>query len=152
MAACTRNPDGTDQYADLIREYVCYTACLDAIYHTQLNPTVSFLHEPGARRYSLALDLAEIFKPILIDRLIFRMLNKKEIQSKDFLQELNRCVMKEGGRKAFVQAFDERLKETIQHRSLGRSVSYKHLIKLECYKLQKHLLGMESYKPFKIWW
>lgn len=131
---------------------LCYTACLDAIYHTQLNPTVSFLHEPGARRYSLVLDLAEIFKPILIDRLIFRMLNKKEIQSKDFLQELNRCVMKEGGRKAFVQAFDERLKETIQHRSLGRSVSYKHLIKLECYKLQKHLLGMESYKPLKMWW
>src|SRR5690625_2727262 len=39
---------------------MCYTLCLDAIYHTQLNPTISFLHEPGYRRYSLALDISEI--------------------------------------------------------------------------------------------
>jgi CRISPR-associated protein Cas1 len=43
---------------------MCYTVCLGQIYHTQLNPTLSFLHEPGYRRYSLALDLAEIFKPL----------------------------------------------------------------------------------------
>lgn len=35
---------------------VAYTLTLDMIYHTQLNPTISFLHEPGYRRYSLALD------------------------------------------------------------------------------------------------
>src|SRR5690606_24343742 len=40
---------------------MCYTLCLGQIYHTQLNPTISFLHEPGYRRFSLALDLAEIF-------------------------------------------------------------------------------------------
>ena len=56
---------------------MCYSLCLDAIYHTQLNPTISFLHEPGERRYSLALDMAEIFKPILADRLIFSMFNRK---------------------------------------------------------------------------
>lgn len=58
---------------------MCYTVCLDQIYHTQLNPTISFLHEPGARRYSLALDLSEIFKPMLVDRTIFTVLNKKQI-------------------------------------------------------------------------
>lgn len=131
---------------------MCYAVCLDMIYHTQLNPTISFLHEPGARRYSLALDLAEIFKPLLVDRTIFRVLNKKEVQSKDFMLEVNKCVLKDSGRKAFTQAFEERLKETIQHRSLNKSVSYKHLIKLECYKLSKHILGIEEYKPFKAWW
>lgn len=131
---------------------LCYTACLGTIYHTQLNPTISFLHEPGARRYSLALDLAEVFKPILVDRLIFRMINKRQLQPSDFRLEVGGCVMKESARKAFVQGFDELLKETIKHRSLGRSVSYRHLIKLECYKLQKHLLGMEVYKPFKALW
>lgn len=131
---------------------LCYTVCLDQIYHTQLNPTISFLHEPGARRYSLALDLAEIFKPILVDRTIFSVLNKKQIQSSDFRQDMNRCVLKEAARKIFVQAFEERLKETFKHRTLGRSVSYKHLIKLECYKLQKHLLGIEDYKPFRMMW
>lgn len=131
---------------------MCYTVCLDQIYHTQLNPTISFLHEPGARRYSLALDLSEIFKPMLVDRTIFTVLNKKQLQASDFRQDINRCVLKEAAKKVFVQAFEERLKETFKHRSLGRSVSYKHLVKLECYKLQKHLLGMEVYKPFKMMW
>jgi CRISPR-associated protein Cas1 len=131
---------------------LCYTQVLDQIYHTQLNPTISFLHEPGYRRYSLALDLAEIFKPILVDRTIFRVLNKREIQSKDFDIQVNRVILKESGKKTFLKAFEERLSETIQHRVLKKKVSYKHLVKLECYKLSKHLLGIESYQPFKIWW
>lgn len=137
---------------------LCYTACLSTIYHTQLNPTISFLHEPGARRYSLALDLAEIFKPILVDRLIFKMINKRQLQPSDFRMgsaegdPVNVCVLKDAARKRFVQGFDEQLKETIKHRILGRSVSYRHLLKLECYKLQKHLLGIETYRPFKAWW
>lgn len=131
---------------------MCYSLCLGQIYHTQLNPTISFLHEPGYRRYSLALDLAEIFKPILVDRVIFKVLNKKEIQAKDFDVQVNSVVLKDAARKTFVRAFEERLNETIKHRSLNRSVSYKHLVKLECYKLTKHLLNIEDYKPFKAWW
>jgi CRISP-associated protein Cas1 len=131
---------------------LCYTACLDQLYHTQLNPTISFLHEPGARRYSLALDLAEIFKPLLVDRLIFKLVNKRQLQAKDFDASLAGCLLKEPGRKAFVQAWDARLKETIKHRRLNRSVSYGHLIRLECYKLAKHCLDIESYQPFKAWW
>ncbi|MEX2233188.1 MAG: type I-B CRISPR-associated endonuclease Cas1b [Cyclobacteriaceae bacterium] len=131
---------------------MCYSLCLSQLYHTQLNPTISFLHEPGARRYSLALDLAEIFKPILVDRTIFRVLNKKEVQASDFAVDLNGCVLKEAGKKAFIRAWEERLNETVRHRTLKKHVSYKHLVKLECYKLSKHILGMEEYKPFKIWW
>lgn len=131
---------------------MCYTLCLGQLYHTQLNPTISFLHDPGYRRYSLALDLAEIFKPILVDRTIFRVLNKKEIQSKDFDFHVNKVVLKESGKKAFIKAFEERLNETIKHRTLNKQVSYKHLVKLECYKLSKHLLEIETYQPFKIWW
>lgn len=48
-----------------------YTKVLTEIYKTQLNPTISYLHEPGVRRFSLSLDIAEIFKPLLGDRLIF---------------------------------------------------------------------------------
>jgi CRISPR-associated protein Cas1 len=131
---------------------MCYSVCMDMIYHTQLNPTISFLHEPGTRRYSLALDLAEIFKPVLVDRTIFRVLNKREVQPGDFMTDINGCVLKDSGKKAFVKAFEERLKETIKHRTLNKSVSYKHLVKLECYKLSKHILNIEEYKPFKIWW
>ncbi|HEU5366353.1 MAG TPA: type I-B CRISPR-associated endonuclease Cas1b [Hanamia sp.] len=131
---------------------MCYTLCLDQIYHTQLNPTISFLHQPGERRFSLSLDISEIFKPILVDRLIFSLLNKKVINKDDFDHRLNSCLLKESGKKKVVKAWDEKLSETIKHRSLKRSVSYKHLVKLECYKLVKHILGMEEYKPFKAWW
>lgn len=131
---------------------MCYSQCLRAIHQTQLNPAISFLHEPGERRFSLSLDIAEIFKPLLVDRVIFKVLNKKMIHSTDFEEKLNSVVLKNSGRKAFVQAFEDRLNETIKHRTLSRSVSYKHLVKLECYKLQKHMLGIEEYKPFKMWW
>ena len=131
---------------------MCYSQCLRAIHQTQLNPTISYLHTPGERRYSLSMDVSEIFKPILVDRVIFRLLNKRELQEKHFDNKLNRCLLNPTGKKIFVKAFDERLSETIQHRSLKRKVSYKHLVKLECYKLSKHLLGMEEYKPFKMWW
>jgi CRISPR-associated protein Cas1 len=131
---------------------MCYSECLRAIHQTQLNPTISYLHEPGERRYSLALDIAEIFKPILVDRTIFKVINKKEITEKDFDKKTNSVLLKEKGRKIFIQAFENRLSETIQHRTLNKHVSYKHLIKLECYKLSKHILNMEEYNAFKIWW
>ncbi len=131
---------------------VCYTLCLRAIHQTQLNPTISYLHKPGERRYSLALDIAEIFKPIIIDRVIFKVLNRKEIQEKHFDRKLNKCLLNTSGKKIFVKALEDRLQETIQHRSLKRSVSYRYLVKLECYKLAKHVLSMEEYKPFKMYW
>ena len=131
---------------------MCYSQCLRAIHQTQLNPTISYLHTPGERRSSLCLDISEIFKPIIVDRVIFKVLNKKEIQAKHFDHKLNRCVLNDSGKKIFVKAMEDRLQETIQHRSLKRNVSYKHLLKLECYKLAKHILGMEEYKPFKMYW
>lgn len=131
---------------------MCYTQCLRAIHQTQLNPTISYLHTPGDRRYSLCLDISEIFKPVIVDRVIFKVLNKKEIQAKHFDKKLNCCLLNESGKKIFVRCIEDKLNETIQHRSLGRSVSFRHLIKLECYKLSKHLLEIEEYKPFKMWW
>ncbi|MEM1325282.1 MAG: type I-B CRISPR-associated endonuclease Cas1b [Bacteroidota bacterium] len=132
---------------------LCYSICLDAIYNSQLNPTISYLHEPGFRRYSLALDVSEIFKPVLVDRLIFRMCNKRELQPKHFDFIDDACFLNDMGRKKFVQAWEQQLKETIKHKTLNRQVSYRHLIRLECYKLAKHLIGMnETYKPFKVWW
>ncbi len=131
---------------------MCYTETLRAIHQTQLNPTISFLHTPGERRYSLCLDISEIFKPIIVDRVIFKVLNKHALSERDFDHKLNRCLLNDKGKKIFVKAMEERYTETFKHRSLGRNVSYRHLIKLECYKLLKDILGMEEYKPFKMYW
>lgn len=129
-----------------------YTTCLTEIYRTQLSPLISYLHEPGDRRYSLALDLAEIFKPLLADRVIFTCLNQRRIQYTDFDASLNFCHLSKKGRKTFVKVFEEKLQTTITHRKLGRKVSYRRLIRMECYKLVKHLTGAAPYKPFKAWW
>lgn len=131
---------------------MCYVETLRAVHQTQLNPTISFLHSPGERRYSLCLDISEIFKPIIVDRVIFKVLNKHALSKSDFDWKLNRCLLNEKGKKTFVRAMEDRYTETFKHRSLGRNVSYRHLIKLECYKLLKDILGMEEYKPFKMYW
>ncbi|MBI9071955.1 MAG: type I-B CRISPR-associated endonuclease Cas1 [Melioribacteraceae bacterium] len=129
-----------------------YTTVLSEIYKTQLNPLISYLHEPGERRFSLSLDIAEIFKPLLTDRIIFSLLNKGIIKEHHFSKDLNYCYLSDQGRKLYLKEFDEKLKTTIKHRQLKKSVSYRYLIRLECYKLIKHLLGEKEYKPFKIWW
>lgn len=129
-----------------------YTKVLAAIYNTQLNPTISYLHEPGTRRFSLSLDISEVFKPILADRLIFSLLNKKQISEKSFTKELNYLHLTEKASKIIVGELDEKLQTTIKHKDLNKSVSYEYLMRLECYKLVKHLLGEKEYQPFKIWW
>src|SRR5690554_969834 len=131
---------------------LCYTLCLDQIYHTQLNPTISYLHQPGYRRYSLALDISEIFKPILVDRLIFSLLNKKVLSERDFDKKMNYCLLNNSGRKKVLKSWEERLNQTIGHRKLNKNVSYKHLVRLEVYKLVKHIMKIEEYQPFRAWW
>jgi len=129
-----------------------YSSVLTQIYRSQLDPTISFLHEPGFRRFSLALDLAEVFKPILADRLIFRLFNNGQLSEKHFAQDLNCCYLKDSGRKIVLKEWDARLGTTIEHRRLKRKVSYERLIRLECYKLVKHLTEVEEYKGFRAWW
>jgi len=129
-----------------------YSTVLTEIYNTQLNPTISYLHEPSERRFSLSLDISEIFKPFIADRVIFKLINKRMIDENCFVKELNYCLLNEKGRRIFLQEYDNRLKTTIKHRILGRNISYQRLIRLECYKLIKHLFGMAEYKPFVIWW
>jgi len=129
-----------------------YSAVIKEIYKTQLNPTISYLHEPFYRRFSLALDVAEIFKPIYGDRIIFDLLNNNQITEDDFDKELNYCYLKEDGRKLIVKTFDEKLNTTIIHKKLNKKVSYGTIIRLELYKLIKHIINEEKYEHFKIWW
>ena len=129
-----------------------YTRVLSEIYRTQLNPTISFLHEPSTKRFSLCLDIAEIFKPLIGDRLIFSMLNKKQIHDKDFTRELDYMHFKKDSSQRIAAELDARLRTTIRHKVLGRDVSYEYLIRLECYKLIKDLIGEKDYDPFVIWW
>lgn len=129
-----------------------YTKTLSEIYKTQLNPTISYLHEPGERRFSLCLDIAEIFKPLIGDRLIFSLLNRNQITEKSFTKDLNYLHLTKEASKVIAGELESKMKTTIKHKELGRNVSYQYLIRLEAYKLIKHILDEKTYEPFEMWW
>jgi CRISPR-associated protein Cas1 len=129
-----------------------YTTTLSEIYNTQLNPTISFLHEPFERRFSFALDVSEIFKPIIIDRIILKLVNKNMLDDACFRGEIGDMLLSEKGKKLFLTEYNEKLSTTIKHRGLEQNVSFKRLIRLELYKLVKHCLGEKDYKPLIMWW
>jgi CRISP-associated protein Cas1 len=133
---------------------LCYGAVLRQIYRTALDPTISYLHEPGDRRFSLALDLSEIFKPLLVDRAIFRLIKTRAITPRHFEARLGGVYLSEKGRRVMIEHWDDRLRSTVKHRSLNRNVSYERLIRLECYRLVRHLTDPRNdpYRSFKMWW
>lgn len=130
-----------------------YTTVLSELYKTQLNPTISFLHEPSVKRYSLSLDVSEIFKPLIIDSLIFSLINNRTLNKNhfDYVEE-KICFLNEKEKKIFIKNYQDRLSKTIKHRKLNRQTSYRYLIRLEGYKLIKHFIGDEKYRPLKAWW
>ncbi|OAG28541.1 type I-B CRISPR-associated endonuclease Cas1b [Thermodesulfatator autotrophicus] len=125
-----------------------YVTALSEIYRTHLDPRIGYLHETNQRSFTLNLDLAEVFKPLVVDRVIFGLLNRKEIKTNDFAEEMGGIYLKEKGVRKFLTAYEKRLSETIMHKGLGRKVSYRRLIRLECYKLYRHFLGDELYHPY----
>ena len=129
-----------------------YTKILGEVYKTQLNPTISYLHEPGVRRFSLCLDISEIFKPLIADRLIFSILNRNQITEKSFTSGLDFLHLTKKASQMIVTELEKKMDTTIMHKDLGRKVSYQYLIRLELYKLIKHLIGEKEYSGFKIWW
>ena len=126
-----------------------YASTLTEIYHSQLDPTISYLHEPGYRRFSLSLDIAEVFKPVIVDKTIFKIINSKMISSGDFDDSLNGCYLNESGRKIFVREYDSRMNTTTYMSSLKKNVSYRRLLRLECYKIVKHIVEDIHYTGFK---
>jgi len=129
-----------------------YTICLTEIYNTYLNPAISYLHEPSERRFSLALDLAELFKPLFVGRTIFSLINRRQINENCFEKIQEGILLNKRGRKLFIAEFDKKLETTIKSPELKRKVSYRRLIRLECYKLIKHILDDKNYKSFRMWW
>ena len=124
-----------------------YTVVLAQIYRTHLDPRIGFLHQTNQRSFSLNLDIAEVFKPVIVDRVIFSLINKKQIQLKHFDQDIDFVYLNDKGKQIFIKSFEEKLNTTLKYRNLGK-VSYRKLIRLECYKIYKHLFRESVYRPF----
>ncbi|ABR30218.1 CRISPR-associated protein Cas1 [Thermosipho melanesiensis] len=129
-----------------------YSIVLREIYSTHLDPRIGFLHSTNFRRFSLNLDIAEIFKPVLGDRVIFSAINKEVIGVKDFEKSLNRVFLNNNGKKKIIEMLENKLKETVKMKKIGKKVSYRTLIRMELYKLEKHFLDDEIYTSLVMEW
>lgn len=128
-----------------------YTKTISAIYRTHLDQRISFLHEPSEGRFSLSLDISEAFKPVIVYKTIFDLVNNKKITvAKHFDKKVNYCLLNEEGRNIFISAFEERLESVFIHPTLKRKVSYRTAIKLDCYKLIKFILEDKDFRPFNM--
>ncbi|MEJ8555400.1 type I-B CRISPR-associated endonuclease Cas1b [Tepidibacter sp. Z1-5] len=130
---------------------ILYSKTVSQIYNTHLNQSISFLHEPSEGRFSLSLDLCEVFKPVIVYKTIFELVNNRKIQvGKHFDKELNYCLLNSAGKKIFIEAIEKRFESVFYHSRLKRKVSYKTAIKLDGYKLIKFIMEDKEFRPFSI--
>ncbi|MEG0128110.1 type I-B CRISPR-associated endonuclease Cas1b [Clostridium sp.] len=130
---------------------ILYSKTISAIYRTHLDQRISFLHEPSEGRFSLSLDICEVFKPVVVFKTIFDLVNNKKIKiDKHFEKKLNYCILNEEGKKIFIEAFEKRMESVFTHSKLNRKTTYRTAIKLDCYKLIKFILEDIEFIPFSL--
>ena len=124
--------------------------CRSALETVGLDPAVGFLHRDRPGRPSLALDLAEEFRPLLGERLALSLINRKQLGQSDFRRFDNGAVLlSDDARKTVLVAYQERKREQLQHAFLGEKVDIGLLPYLQAQLLARHLRGdLDAYPPF----
>lgn len=98
-----------------------YTYVLSEIYKTHLDPRIGFLHATNFRRFTLNLDVAENFKPIIVDRVIFTLVNKGIIKASHFENLIKGIVLNEKGKKLFIEEMENKLQSTIKYKKTWKT-------------------------------
>lgn len=123
-----------------------YNICLSEIYKTELDPRIGFLHEPNYKAVSLHLDIAEIFKPIIGDNIIFTMLNKNEITAKDFKTDSGRIRFTNEAIKKIEMKIIQKMTEQT---TLGKQrLTWRQVIRREVNQMKKSICETNEYKAF----
>lgn len=124
-----------------------YSACAQAIAQTHLDPTLSFIHAPTQARNSLALDMAEIFKPLLADRMIFTLMNKEMMDDGCFNEDVEGvCLLSTVGRERILNEFRDRM----DNAEIAGEVGWKKILIKEAYAIEAHILELSEYEPFVV--
>lgn len=124
-----------------------YTLTLSQIYRTHLDPRVGFLHTSNNRSFSLNLDISEIYKPILADRVLFNLINRSQLKKSHFMKNSRGVFLNEKGRNVLIQEFEKKINSTIYNKSLKRNITLKNSILIEVYKIEKHIIDDKEYFP-----
>jgi CRISPR-associated protein Cas1 len=117
-----------------------------------LDPAVGFLHRDRPGRPGLALDLVEEFRPVLGDRFILSLVNRRQLRPDGFRKsESGAVLMDDETRKAILSAYQERKQEAIIHPFLGEETTVGLLPHLQARLLAAFLRGdLDAYPPF-VW-
>ena len=136
-------------YKDLLDgNTLLYQKIANEINRTSLDIRIGIVHAAGSRPESLNLDLADLFKPIIVDRTIFTLINRNMLDAEDFVEvEKNGIYLSGKGKKQFIQEFERKLYQKIQIDGCDRT--YDFVIKSEIQKLKKFIETGEKYKPYK---
>lgn len=127
---------------------VLYNFIATEIYKSSLDIRIGYLHATNKREESLSLDIAEIFKPLIVDRTVFTLINRNVITPANFeIAENGGVYLKEDGRRIFLRAFYYKMSSTQMIK--GRPYSYSMLISEEIRKLTRRFRAEEPYKAFR---
>lgn len=126
-----------------------YRRIATEIYKTVLDIRVGFVHAANSRSESLNLDIAEIFKPIIVDRAIFTLIHRGQILKRDHFVygEAGRVLLNQKGKKIFIHEMENKLYQKITIK--GCPLTYDKLIRNEIQKVFKFVMMGEKYVPFK---
>jgi len=124
--------------------------CIAAAEGVGLDPQVGYLHVLRPGRPALALDLMEELRPVLADRLVLTLINRRQIQRDDFVErEGGAVLLSDKGRKTFLVAYQERKRDEVQHRVLGKKLPLGLVVHVQARLLARHLRGdLPEYLPF----
>lgn len=128
--------------------YANYLSVLD---RSRLHSQISFIHSLSKSSDSLQFDLADILKPVIVDRLILRLCRLHQLKDTYFEYKENRCYLNKEGVKFFVNEYETYMKRTV--RINNRYYSYRNLISREVHLLSNYISGNSNeYKPFVMKW
>lgn len=128
---------------------IVYSVCLNQIYKTKLSPEIGFVHSPGDKKMPLAYDLADIFKPLITDRVIFQVINKNVIKEENAFLKNGRCLLRKESKTKFVSAIEEKFQSILNTNDLREKRSLVTLISNECYKIINSIKNENDYKAFR---
>jgi len=122
--------------------------CSSALQGVGLDPYVGFLHQDRPGRTSLAQDLLEEFRAYWADRFILTLVNRKQIQLKNFITESSGAVrLTDDARKTFLTAWQKRKQIEIKHPYLNEQVPIGLLPHCQAMLLARHIRGDTEYYP-----
>jgi CRISPR-associated protein Cas1 len=123
--------------------------CVAAALGVGLDPYIGFFHQVHYGRPSLALDLAEEFRPLIGDSVVLTVLNNGMVDPDDFIQRGSACALKADARRKVIEAYEARLETLIAHPVFGYSVSYRRVLEIQARLAARVVAGeLRAYRPF----